>query len=101
MIKVIEWEESRDKYFFTTEERRYKTDRKTGKVNIIIKERGGWIDRKDHNKWGCTCVFASFYRFGQHWKDKYPLSTCKHIKVVLEHIKKNKGDESNGKEKKL
>jgi hypothetical protein len=66
-----EIKETDNKYYFTT----YEED----------KVRDGWWDKK-MKEYSCTCIYASFYRYGQRFKDK--LTVCKHAKQAKEQILK-------------
>jgi len=50
-----------------------------GLFKVRKEVRTGWI-KKETGDWSCDCVFGSWYKWGEHWKTKYPESRCRHSK---------------------
>ncbi|MCP3684408.1 MAG: hypothetical protein GY861_17150 [bacterium] len=47
---------------------------------------------KDFKLFNCSCVFSSWWRWGQHWTENHPKSRCKHAKWAMKKIEVMKHD---------
>ena len=48
----------------------------------------GHINKLDENKWSCSCVWGSWWRFGSYWINNYPNTKCRHYKKAFKEWKK-------------
>lgn len=42
----------------------------------------------DLDEYTCDCKFSSWFKWGNHWKEKHPYSRCKHYDWAVEEILK-------------
>ena len=45
---------------------------------------------KVNERWGCTCIYGSFYRFSNFWLDNYPEVKCRHYRKAFREWQKQK-----------
>lgn len=53
---------------------------------------------KNAEKWGCSCIFGSWFRWGNFWLNNYPEVKCKHYQRAFRQwnkIKKIKREANN------
>lgn len=58
-------------------------------LRFVEEQKFGWIN-KESEKWGCSCVFGSWFRWAGFWRDNYPEIKCKHYKRAFREWKKKK-----------
>lgn len=47
----------------------------------------GHINKQDNEKWGCSCVWGSFYKYSGFWLNNYPETKCRHYKKAFKKWK--------------
>ena len=48
-------------------------------IKFVEEIKSGWINKKD-DKWGCSCVFGSWWKWAGFWRDNYPEAKCRHYR---------------------
>ncbi len=64
----------------------FKKYKKKIETKKVTKQYTGTITT-DLQKFSCSCIFGSWFRWGKHWRDNYPNSRCRHAKWATKKIK--------------
>lgn len=59
---------------------------KESKFKIKEETKLGFIN-KTNDRWGCSCIYGSWFRFGSFWINNYPDVKCRHYRKAFKKWK--------------